>query len=69
MNCLANSGGLPNPHLFPVKAIEQACQDVLREQGAAALQYATTEGFAPLRQYIADCRQRPDAAQTLKGLP
>ncbi|MDX7898452.1 MULTISPECIES: aminotransferase-like domain-containing protein [Aeromonas] len=48
------AGGLPNPHLFPVKAIEQACQDVLREQGAAALQYATTEGFAPLRQYIAD---------------
>ena len=31
------AGGLPNPHLFPVKAIEQACQDVLREQGAAAL--------------------------------
>jgi 2-aminoadipate transaminase len=27
---------------------------VLREQGAAALQYATTEGFAPLRQFIAD---------------
>ena len=48
------AGGLPNPHLFPVKAIEQACQDVLREQGAAALQYATTEGFAPLRQFIAD---------------
>ena len=21
------AGGLPNPHLFPVKAIEQACQD------------------------------------------
>ena len=42
------AGGLPNPHLFPVKAIEQACQDVLREQGAAALQYATTEGFASM---------------------
>lgn len=26
------AGGLPNPHLFPVKAIEQACQDVLHEQ-------------------------------------
>ncbi|MFM4705453.1 PLP-dependent aminotransferase family protein [Aeromonas bivalvium] len=48
------AGGLPNPNLFPVKAIDQACQDVLREQGAAALQYAATEGFAPLRQYIAD---------------
>ncbi|MGL4915053.1 MAG: PLP-dependent aminotransferase family protein, partial [Aeromonas allosaccharophila] len=31
------AGGLPNPHLFPVKAIDQARQDVLREQGAAAL--------------------------------
>ncbi|MGU5795236.1 aminotransferase-like domain-containing protein [Aeromonas hydrophila] len=48
------AGGLPNPYLFPVKAIDQACQDVLREQGAAALQYAATEGFVPLRQYIAD---------------
>lgn len=48
------AGGLPNPNLFPVKAIDQACQGVLREQGAAALQYAATEGFAPLRQYIAD---------------
>ncbi len=48
------AGGLPNPNLFPVKAIEQACQQVLSEQGAAALQYATTEGYAPLRQYIAE---------------
>lgn len=48
------AGGLPNPNLFPVKEIEEACQAVLQEQGAAALQYATTEGYAPLRHYIAD---------------
>ena len=41
------------PHLFPVKAIGKRA-GTLREQGAAALQYATTEGFAPLRQFIAD---------------
>ncbi|MGL5286053.1 MAG: PLP-dependent aminotransferase family protein [Aeromonas sp.] len=52
------AGGLPNPHLFPVKELEAACHAVLSEQGAAALQYATTEGFAPLRQFIADRYQK-----------
>ena len=37
---------------------------------AAALGLKPDERFSDIvRQYIADCRQRPDAAQTLKGLP
>ena len=48
------AGGLPNPDLIDVRGIAQAATDVLRDDGRAALQYATTEGYPPLRQYIAD---------------
>ena len=47
------AGGLPAPELFPVKEIIEACVSVLKEDGPAALQYATTEGYAPLRAWIA----------------
>lgn len=47
-------GGLPNPISFPVKEMEVAVQKVLEKNGAAALQYSTTEGYAPLRQFIAE---------------
>ena len=47
------AGGLPNPESFPVAAIAAAAQAVLAESGAAALQYSTTEGYLPLRQWIA----------------
>ncbi len=46
-------GGLPAPEVFPVKELEAACRRVLDEKGAAALQYSTTEGYAPLREMIA----------------
>ena len=48
------AGGLPNPLSFPVKEVEEASQKVLNENGNAVLQYSTTEGYLPLRQYIAD---------------
>jgi 2-aminoadipate transaminase len=51
---LSFAGGLPAPELFPVEAIAQAHADVLREAGGAALQYSTTEGFGPLRTWIAE---------------
>lgn len=47
------AGGLPAPEMFPVEALAQAYADVLGEAGAAALQYSTTEGYRPLRQWIA----------------
>ena len=48
------AGGLPAPELFPVEEIIEASVSVLREDGRAALQYTTTEGYAPLRAWIAD---------------
>jgi 2-aminoadipate transaminase len=47
------AGGLPAPEVFPVDEFRQACDRVLRDHGAQALQYGTTEGFVPLREMIA----------------
>jgi 2-aminoadipate transaminase len=47
------AGGLPAPDVFPVDELNAACDRVLREQGATALQYSTTEGYLPLREMIA----------------
>jgi 2-aminoadipate transaminase len=47
------AGGLPAPEVFPVAEFQEACQRVLAEKGAAALQYGTTEGYQPLREMIA----------------
>ncbi|MBI38438.1 MAG: hypothetical protein CMF59_02490 [Leptospiraceae bacterium] len=48
------AGGLPDPATLPVAAIARSAQYVLARQGAVALQYGTTEGYEPLRQYIAN---------------
>ena len=47
------AGGLPSPKTFPVSAFAEACAKVLREDGHAALQYAASEGYAPLREAVA----------------
>jgi 2-aminoadipate transaminase len=46
-------GGLPAPEVFPVKEFQEACNNVLTQHGAQALQYSTTEGYRPLREMIA----------------
>ena len=47
------AGGMPAPELFPIEEMKTACDVVLSEMGAAALQYSTTEGYAPLREMLA----------------
>jgi 2-aminoadipate transaminase len=48
------AGGLPAPELFPVKAFADATQRVLAQHGSQALQYSTTEGYGPLREFIVE---------------
>lgn len=48
------AGGLPDPTTLPVAEMARAAQYVLSRQGAAALQYGKSEGFEPLRSYIAE---------------
>ena len=47
------AGGLPNPGSFPIPEMEKATQKVLEENGVTALQYNGTQGWVPLRQWIA----------------
>jgi 2-aminoadipate transaminase len=48
------AGGLPSPDGFPIDVIKEAFARVLSTNGRVALQYGPTEGFAPLRQWVAD---------------
>lgn len=60
------AGGLPSPQTFPVEAFAEACAKVLRDDGRAALQYAASEGYAPLREFVAAQMPWPvDPAQVL----
>jgi 2-aminoadipate transaminase len=48
------AGGLPNRHFFPVKALQKAANDAFEEAGTEILQYANSEGYLGLRQFIAE---------------
>jgi 2-aminoadipate transaminase len=47
-------GGLPSAAFLDAEGIGKAAAAVLRDSGRVALQYATTEGYLPLRNWIAD---------------
>ncbi|MCY1167062.1 2-aminoadipate transaminase [compost metagenome] len=47
------AGGLPSPKTFPIAAFAAACANVLGSDGEAALQYAASEGYGPLREWVA----------------
>jgi DNA-binding transcriptional MocR family regulator len=55
------AGGIPDPELFPAEAARAAYAEALREP-AAALQYGVSEGYGPLREWIA-------ARMTAEGVP
>ncbi|WP_420475843.1 PLP-dependent aminotransferase family protein [Noviherbaspirillum sp. ST9] len=48
------AGGLPSPETFPVERMRAAFDTVLSNQGKVALQYGPTDGYGPLREWIAD---------------
>jgi 2-aminoadipate transaminase len=47
------AGGLPSPDSFPIEAVREATSRVLRDTPREALQYAASEGHAPLREWVA----------------
>ncbi len=47
-------GGLPDAQLFPNKEIEQATQLAFSNYGQSLYQYSNTEGFLPLRTWLAE---------------
>jgi hypothetical protein len=48
------AGGIPDPALFPVEAFKDAFAETLTTQATQALQYSISEGYRPLREWIAD---------------
>ncbi|MBP7999077.1 MAG: PLP-dependent aminotransferase family protein [Chloroflexi bacterium] len=46
------AGGLPAPELFPVAEFAAATERVLSQVGPKAMQYSTTEGYLPLREFL-----------------
>ncbi len=52
------AGGLPHPDSFPAQQVAEAAACVFAEEGASALQYSTTEGYEPLRAWIAQRYER-----------
>jgi len=67
------AGGLPSPLTFPVERMREAYDAVLSRTGKVALQYGPSDGYAPLRGWIADslstsdCRIVPEQVLMLSG--
>jgi 2-aminoadipate transaminase len=47
------AGGLPSPATFPVERMRLACEHILTTAPSPALQYGPTEGYLPLREWVA----------------
>nr|WP_321350128.1 PLP-dependent aminotransferase family protein [uncultured Methanoregula sp.] len=47
------AGGLPSSALIDTEGIAKATREVMEEEAHTALQYTTTDGYLPLREYIA----------------
>lgn len=52
------AGGLPAPELFPVREFKEACNYILEHHGPQALQYGPTEGYPPLKEFLAESMQK-----------
>ena len=48
------AGGLPSPSTFPIEAMAEATARVFAQDGRAALQYSSSEGYGPLRDWVAN---------------
>ena len=68
------AGGLPGSAHIDLSGIREAAEAVFAEEGRTALQYTTTDGYLPLREFIADRYRRrlglpatPEEIQIVNG--
>jgi len=54
------AGGLPDPELFPVAALQQASVHMQQQLGNRLYQYSETPGLLPLRRHIAEQLADPE---------
>src|SRR5208337_3694142 len=52
------AGGLPSSALIDTGGIAAATRDVMEGEASVALQYTTTDGYLPLREFIAERYRR-----------
>ncbi len=52
------AGGAPDPNLYPKNEFAKIAKEVLETEGATALSYGITEGYAPLRQWTRERLQK-----------
>lgn len=52
-NCISLAPGKPAPSLFPLDAVYEKTGTVLEKHGAESMQYSSTLGFEPLREWVA----------------
>ncbi len=52
------AGGLPAPEFFPVREFKEACIGVLDRDAKTALQYSQTEGYRPLKEWLAEAMSK-----------
>lgn len=52
------AGGLPSAEFFPVEDLRQINEQILREEGGEAIQYAASDGYDPLRKYLVEFMRR-----------
>ena len=53
-NIISFAGGLPNPDFFPINQLAESACHVFREKGKSVLQYAGSQGYFPLCEWIAN---------------
>ena len=46
------AGGLPSKEFFPLEDLRRITDQVFEEEGGEAIQYAASDGYEPLRQYL-----------------
>src|SRR5215471_1680074 len=64
------AGGIPDPDLFPVQLIADAHRYILADSKRAhpALQYSQSEGYVPLREWIAGHMKRLGVAAGIENI-
>lgn len=52
------AGGLPSSEFFPTKELKEITEAILEDEGGEAIQYAASDGYDPLRMYLAKFMER-----------
>lgn len=67
-NIISFAGGLPAPDSFPIEDIRTITNQILKDDGAAALQYDATEGLVELREALVNMYQENGVNCKLENL-